>query len=126
MFIKPVRILPAVCVVQCEVSGGSREAFVFLFLLCCPQKEEGQTSRVFMSDHLKANQCVLREAESGRVLAEQQLLRNAWFTFQFSGLAKVTTCLLAWQAYWRHGATGQKQLLYKDTPSNYFQQQHTI
>lgn len=43
-----------------------------------------------------------------------------------SGLAKVTTCLLACQAYWRHSATGQKQLLHKDTPSKYFQWQHTI
>lgn len=58
--------------------------FLGLFLLCCPQKEEEQTSSVFMSDHLKANRCVLREAESGRVLAEQQLLRNARFTFQFT------------------------------------------
>lgn len=35
-------------------------------------------------------------------------------------------CLPACQAYWRHGATGQRQLLHKDTPSNYFQWQHTI
>lgn len=81
-----------------------------------------------MSVCLQTNQSESRREERGCDLAGPWLLRNSRFTFQFNMALPRSphACLCACQADWRHGATGQKQLLHKDTPSNYFQWQHTI
>lgn len=106
------------------VAGGG----FFNLLPRFPRGREGPTSSVFMSVCLWANQSGSRREERGWDLADQRLLRNSWFTFQFNTALPRSphACLRACQLYWRHGATGQKQLLPKDTPSNYFQWQHTI
>lgn len=80
---------------------------------------------MFMCGGFHANLSKFKGEEKGCDLAKRQLLWNDWFTFHFKVVLprSMSACLpglLETQSF------GQKQLLHKDTPNNYFQQQSTF
>lgn len=114
----------AQCVRGLVVAGGR--------LLChypaaCEEGRGQQAACLCLYVCLQANQPQSSREERGCDLAAPQLLRNSWFTFQFNvALPRSPHACLPARLTGDYGATGQKQLPHKDTPSNYFQWQRTI
>lgn len=58
MIIRPVRILPATCVVQCEVSAFSRGAFFFVSTVLPPERGGANKQSVYVWPSKSQSVCV--------------------------------------------------------------------